>query len=84
MNTAADPARPAAGNPDTERLTPMPTPDPIHDLTPEQLTFLRAFADNANTGRRVLCGIVHMLVALGTAAGAVAGIFAAVQAWHGR
>lgn len=57
--------------------------DPPAGLTSEQIRFLSQFADNASTGRRFLCGIVHMCVALGTIASAVTAVIVAYNAWRG-
>jgi hypothetical protein len=63
----------------------MPQPDDpgVPELTPERLRVLTTMADDYIAGRRILCLAARLFVALGTLAGAAAGMVMLMRAIHG-
>jgi hypothetical protein len=55
------------------------TPDLDSNLTTAERAALKRFAANYVAGRRLVCSLFHLVVALGAVGGAIAGIYQGIS-----
>jgi ABC-type Na+ efflux pump permease subunit len=63
--------------------TPGPAQEKMPTLSPEQMAFLVQFSANYVAGRRLMCSIAHIIVALGALAGVITAALALADKLHG-